>query len=141
MQVDKKIESALPHRPPMLLVDRVVEESDNEILCEKTFQADEYFFQGHYPDHPICPGVILCECGVQAGAILLADKVDSTGAVPVLTKLENVRFKRVVRPGETIQMSVKIDDQVSNAFYLTANVKCEGKTAARFSFVCTTATV
>ena len=81
----------------------------------------------------------MCECGVQAGAILLAGKVDQAESVPVLTKLENVRFKRMVSPGETIEMSVHLDDQVSTAFYLTAKVTCDGQTAARFSFVCTVA--
>ena len=81
----------------------------------------------------------MCECGVQAGAILLADLVDSDNVVPVLTKLENVRFKHMVRPGDTIQMHVSLDDQLSGAFYLSAQVKCDGKTAARFSFVCSTA--
>lgn len=133
------IESVLPHRKPMLLVDEVISQSDSDIVCTKTFQADEYFFQGHYPGQPICPGVILCECGVQAGAILLAGKVDQADAVPVLTKLENVRFKRMVEPGETIEMSVRLDDQVSTAFYLTAKVTCAGAMAARFSFVCTLA--
>lgn len=124
----------------MLLVDEVLEKSENDIVCKKTFHADEYFFQGHYPDHPICPGVILCECGVQAGAILLSDKVDANdNKVPVLTKLENVRFKRMVTPGESIEMKVHLDDQVSTAFYLTAKVTCQGETAARFSFVCTLA--
>ena len=123
----------------MLLVDRIVEQTEQNIVCEKTFQADEYFFQGHYPDYPICPGVILCECGVQAGAILLANLIESDNMVPVLTKLESVRFKHIVRPGDTIQMHVKLDEQLSNAFYLTAQVKCDGKTAARFSFVCSTA--
>ena len=133
------IQSLLPHRHPMLLVDEVISQSDSDIHCKKTFHADEYFFQGHYPDHPICPGVILCECGVQAGAILLAGKVDQTDSVPVLTKLENVRFRRMVAPGETIEMKVRLDDQVSNAFYLTAKVTCSEETAARFSFVCTVA--
>ena len=135
----EQIEALLPHRKPMLLVDEVVSQSEVDILCKKTFSSDEYFFQGHYPEQPICPGVILCECGVQSGAILLAGKVDQTDSVPVLTKLENVRFKRMVAPGDTIEMQVKLDDKVSNAFYMTAKITCDGSLAARFSFVCTLA--
>lgn len=123
----------------MLLVDRVIRQSEVDIVCSKTFHAEEYFFQGHYPGHPICPGVILCECGVQAGAILLSSKVDQTNSVPVLTKLDNVRFKKMVYPGETIEMSVHLDERISAAYYLTAKITCEGQTAARFSFVCTVA--
>lgn len=132
-----QIQQAIPHRSPMLLVDRIVEQTEDSIVCEKSFRADEYFFQGHYPDFPICPGIILCECGAQAGAVLLSSLMDADGGVPVLTKMDSVRFKRMVRPGETIQMQVKLDDRVSNAFYLTAKIVCEGKMAARFSFVCT----
>ena len=123
----------------MLLVDQIVEQSENSIVCEKTFREDEYFFQGHYPDYPICPGIILCECGVQAGAILLAAMIESNDQVPVLTKLEKVRFKQIVRPGDTIKMFVKFEEKLSNAFYMSAQIKCGEKTAARFSFVCSTA--
>lgn len=132
-----KIRSSIPHRPPMLLVDRIVEQTDSKIICEKTFSEDEYFFQGHYPNFPLVPGVILCECGAQAGAILLSDHVsDDNEGVPVLTRLNDVRFRRMVRPGETIQMEATIDEHVSNAFFLSAKVTCEGKVAVRFSFAC-----
>ena len=130
---------ALPHRPPMLLVDEIVSRDESSIVCRKTFHADEFFFQGHYPGSPITPGVILCEAAAQAGALLLAAKLAGQDGVPVLTKLDNVRFKQMVRPGQTIETHCRLDDQVSNAYYLTAQVKCEGKTAVRFSFVCTLA--
>ena len=64
-----EITAAIPHRPPMLLVDEVVELTEQRIVARKTFRAGEYFFQGHYPGKPIVPGVILCECGMQAGAM------------------------------------------------------------------------
>ena len=67
-----EVETAIPHRPPMLLVDEVVRQSEDSITCRKTFSADEFFFQGHYPGHPLVPGVILCESAMQAGAILLS---------------------------------------------------------------------
>lgn len=131
-----KIHAAIPHRSPMLLVDEIVSQDDRSIVCRKTFHADEFFFQGHYPDHPITPGVILCESAVQSGAILLADRISADGGVPVLTRMTDVKFKNMVHPGDTIEMHVKIDDVVSNAFYMTAQVKCGGKLAARLSFTC-----
>ena len=141
MNVDQKskreeIESRIPHRPPMLLIDEIVEEMEDSITCRKTFRPDEFFVQGHYPDFPIVPGVILTECGAQTGAVLLSKKVTGTEGVPVLTKLESVRFKNMIRPGQTIEINVQLDDQVSSAFYLTARISCEGKMAVRFSFVC-----
>lgn len=123
----------------MLLVDEIVAQEDSTIVCRKTFSPDEFFFQGHYPDQPIAPGVILCECAVQSGAILLARQMAESTGVPVLTRMSDVKFKHIVRPGDTIEMHVTLDDQVSKAFYLTGQVKCNGKTAARLSFVCTMA--
>ena len=135
----EKIYAAIPHRPPMLLVDEIVDLDDSSIVCRKTFRADEYFFQGHYPGHPLTPGVILCESAVQSGAILLAQIVSTGNGVPVLTRLGDVKFKKMVHPGDMIENHVKLDEVVSKAYYLTAQVKCDGRLAARLSFTCTVA--
>lgn len=135
----EKIMAAIPHRKPMLLVDEIVEQSDDSIVCKKTFNADEFFFQGHYPDFPLVPGVILCECAAQAGAILLSSKVEGEGGVPVLTRMNDVRFKKMVRPGDTIQSEVQIDEIVSNAFFLSAKITCDGQLSVRFKFACSIA--
>lgn len=135
----EKIHAAIPHRAPMLLVDEIVEKSDSHIVCKKEFRADEFFVQGHYPGHPLVPGVILCECGAQSGAILLSGIMSAGNGVPVLTRLSDVKFKNMVHPGDVVEIHVKLDDQVSSAYYLTAQLKCNGKTAARLSFVCTVA--
>ena len=120
------IHAAIPHRAPMLLVDEIVSEEEDSIVCRKSFRADEFFFQGHYPGQPIVPGVILCEATVQSGAVLLSSKMKEQSGVPVLTRMSDVKFKNMVRPGDTIEMSVKIDDIVSTAFYLTGVAKVEG---------------
>ena len=133
------IQAAIPHRPPMLLVDEIVEQAENKIVCSKTFRADEYFFQGHYPRFPIVPGVILCECAMQAGAILLTQFVQAGAGVPVATRLNDVKFKKMIRPGDTIQIEVTLNERVSEAFFLSAKVTCEGKLAVRFDFACTMA--
>lgn len=130
---------AIPHRQAMLLVDKVIEKDSEKIVCEKTFREDEFFFQGHYPGFAITPGVILCECAVQAGAVLLSEKTADSSGVPVLTRMSDVRFKRMVRPGETITSEITIDEVLANAFYCSAKVTCEGKLAARFTFACTIA--
>ena len=123
----------------MLLVDRVVSIGEKEIVCEKTFREDEHFFDGHYPGNTIVPGVILCECAAQTGAILIGSLLKDTNGTPVLTRMDDIRFKRIVKPGETIEINVQLDDVVSTAYYLTAKVKCEGKLATRLSFACTLA--
>ncbi len=135
------IQAAIPHRPPMLLVDEIVQQSEDRIVCRKTFQADEFFFQGHYPGNPIVPGVILCESAMQAGGILLSKMMQDGKGVPVATRLNDVKLKKMIKPGDTIQMDVTLTERLANAFFLTAKVTCDGKLAVRFDFACTMAEV
>lgn len=136
----EKIHAAIPHRPPMLLLDEIVSQDDHTIVCKKTFQPEEFFFQGHYPDQPIVPGVILCECGAQAGAVLLSGMMSVTeGQVPVLTRMNDVKFKKMVSPGETVEITVKLDEVVSSAYFMTAQIRVAGKMAARLSLACSMA--
>ncbi len=134
-----QIEALIPHRSPMLLVDEIVEQSENTIHCRKTFDEHEFFVQGHFPGYPLVPGVILCECALQAGAILLAGKTTSSNAVPVATRLDNVKFKQMVRPGDSIEIHVTLQDAVSTAFFLNGKISSNGKLAARLDFACTLA--
>ena len=137
----KQIIELLPHREPMLLVDEIISITDDQITCSKEFRADEYFFQGHYPEHPIVPGVILCEAAMQAGAALLSAKLanDAAPGVPVATRINDVRFKKIISPGDRIEIHVTLDDQVSSAFFMTARVTLDGKMVVRFTFACTVA--
>ncbi len=137
----EQIHAAIPHRPPMLLVDEIVERTENRIVCRKSFRDDEFFFQGHYPGFPLVPGVILCESAMQAGAILLAAFVAEGKGVPVATRLNDVKFKKMVRPGDTIEMDVTLDERVGDAFFLTAKVTVGGKPSVRFQFACAMAAV
>lgn len=133
---------AIPHRDPFLLVDDIVEQDESRIVCTKTFTGNEYFFAGHYPGFPIVPGVLLCEAAMQAGAILLARHFDSLdGRVPVATRMNDVRFKRMVRPGDTLRIEVSLTERLANAFFLTAKVTVDGASAVRFEFACTAAAV
>jgi 3-hydroxyacyl-[acyl-carrier-protein] dehydratase len=131
-----EILSAIPHRPPMLLVDEILHRSEDRIRCRKTFREDEFFLQGHYPGFPLIPGVILCESAMQAGAILLSQFIAEGGGVPVATRMNEVKFKNMVRPGETIEMEVELSERLANAFFLKAKVTKEGKLAASFEFAC-----
>jgi 3-hydroxyacyl-[acyl-carrier-protein] dehydratase len=135
-----EIHEAIPHRHPFLLVDEIVQRDEARIVCRKTFRGDEYFYQGHYPNYPLTPGVLLCESAMQAGAILLSRLIDPEhNGVPVATRMNDVRFKRMVRPGETIDIEVTLVERLSDAFFLKAKVACQGKVAVRFEFACTMA--
>jgi 3-hydroxyacyl-[acyl-carrier-protein] dehydratase len=134
------IKAAIPHREPFLLIDEIVEQSDNRIVCRKRFTGDEFWYRGHYPDFPITPGVILCEAAMQAGAVLLSKLVaESPDAVPVATRANNVQFKQMVRPGDTIELEVELTERVAKAFFMKARVTVAGKVACRFDFACTLA--
>jgi len=130
---------AIPHRPPFLLLDEIVEHSESRIVCRKTFSGAEEFYQGHYPGYPLTPGVILCEAAMQAGAVLLSQFVEGSGGVPVATRMNDVRFKKMVRPGDTIELEVELKERLANAFFLAAKVTCAGQVAVRFEFACTMA--
>ena len=136
MNQQEAIHQAIPHRSPMLLLDRIVEQQDAKITCEKSFADTDFFVQGHYPDFPLVPGVILCECAMQAGAVLLASHTDGDQGVPVVTRMSDVKFKRMVRPGETITIEAALNERMGNAFFMTGKVTCEGKLAARLDFAC-----
>jgi 3-hydroxyacyl-[acyl-carrier-protein] dehydratase len=134
-----EIEAAIPHRPPMLLLDEIVERSDDRIVCKKTFREDEYFFQGHYPGFAIVPGVILCEAAMQAGAVLLSRIGVAERGVPVAARLNDVKFKKMIRPGDTIDVETTLTERLQDAFYLSAKVTCGGKTAVTLNFAVTAA--
>lgn len=134
-----EIEALIPHRQPMLLVDEVLEQSENRIVSTRRFSGEEFFLQGHFPNFPLVPGVILCECALQTGAILLASKTPQDGSVPVATRLDGVKFKQMVRPGDSIRIEVSLNEAVSNAYFMTGKITVDGKLAARLDFACSVA--
>jgi 3-hydroxyacyl-[acyl-carrier-protein] dehydratase len=132
------IKAAIPHREPFLLIDAIVEQQEDRIVCRKTFTGDEFWYRGHYPEHPITPGVLLCEAAMQAGAVLLSKCMDGKpGMIPVATRANNVQFKRMVLPGETILLEVELVERVATAFFLKARGTVDGKVAIRLEFACT----
>jgi 3-hydroxyacyl-[acyl-carrier-protein] dehydratase len=133
----EKILAAIPHRPPFLLVDEIIEQTDSKIVGTKLFTGEEDFFKGHYPEFPLVPGVLLCEAAMQCGAVLLSQFViGENKKVPVATRMNDIRFKRMVRPGETIRMEVDLVERLADAFFLKAKVTVDKQVAIRFEFAC-----
>jgi 3-hydroxyacyl-[acyl-carrier-protein] dehydratase len=131
------IKAAIPHREPFLLLDEIVEQGDAKIVCRKRFTGEEFWYAGHYPEFPLTPGVILCEAAMQAGAVLLAKIAPPTpGSVPVATRANNIKFRNMVRPGDTIEITVELVERMADAFFLNAKVTVEGKTAVTLDFAC-----
>lgn len=100
----------LPHRYPILLVDRILEmEEGKSIKGLKNVSFNEPFFQGHYPGQPIMPGVLILEAMAQAGAILLLSTEQFKGKIPLIGAIDNVKFKRPVVPGDQLISDLKLE--------------------------------
>ncbi|WP_035216420.1 3-hydroxyacyl-ACP dehydratase FabZ family protein [Desulfobulbus elongatus] len=138
---DPFILDRIPHRPPFLWLDRVLEISGGTIRAETTVRRDLPLFQGHYPDYPLMPGVLLCEAVFQAGALLIGElmrgeEVVPGSGVPVLTRIMGAKFKREVRPGDTLDISATLVERLGPAWLLKGSVRVGGKTAVQVEFAC-----
>ena len=135
-----RILQALPHRYPLLLVDRVSELVKGErITAIKGVTMNEQFFQGHFPGRPIMPGVLLCEACFQAGAIYLAKQIEKEGrsladVTPVLSRISDARFKQMVKPGDDVTIEVTMKEKVSKFFFMQGKVLKNGKPALTIGF-------
>jgi 3-hydroxyacyl-[acyl-carrier-protein] dehydratase len=132
--------NAIPHRPPFLFVDRIVESGPTKIRTTRRLDANEQFFAGHYPGYPIMPGVLICESIFQTGAILLSRISGGmeTG-IPVLTRINNAKFKTIVRPGNTLDIEAELVEKVANAYFMKGKASVGGKTSVTVEFVVTLA--
>ncbi len=99
----EEIKEILPHREPMLLVDEVHTNEDGTVMGSYTVRGDEFFLQGHFPDNPIVPGVMLCEMAAQCSCLLMADKVK--GKTTLYAGMNNVKFKNPVRIGDKVEFT------------------------------------
>lgn len=136
----QQIEEFIPHREPFLWLDEVVSLEETRIHARKQIPEDLDVFRGHYPDFPVLPGVLQCEAAFQAGAVLIARRIESAeGQVPVVTRLNNVQFRRMVRPGETLDVEAELTETLANAFFLKGKVSVNGQVSVRLEFACTAA--
>lgn len=134
------IQQQIPHREPFLWLDEVLELDRERIVAQKLVSADLDVFRGHYPNFPVLPGVLQCEAAFQAGAVLIAQSIETgSDQVPVVTRLNNVQFRRMVRPGETLTIEVELVEQLANAFFMKGKVSVDGKVTVRLEFACSAA--
>ncbi len=130
---------SIPHRPPFRFVDQIEEVSQDRIRVVCLADRDADFFRGHYPNEPIMPGVLICECCFQAGALLMVHRGGgsfSSDSMPVVTRIQDARFKRMVKPGDQMDIEVTLDDFVDTAFYMTGRVTVNKQLVVRVGFVC-----
>ena len=129
----------IPHRPPFLFLDRIDEVRADGATCTRTFRADEPFYAGHYPGNPITPGVLLCESVFQAAAVYLTKKLQSDGGAPagktpVLCRIEEAKFKGMVKPGDTVSIEVKHVETLQQFHFMTGTVRRDGKAVLTIRF-------
>lgn len=131
----KAIVKILPHRYPFLLVDRVLELNREKgyILAQKNVSVNEEFFQGHFPDTPLMPGVLILEALAQAGAVYVHYS-DSKGKLAVLMGIKHAKFRHPVRPGDILLLRCTEQHISSKAGRLTAEATVDGKLAAEAEF-------
>ena len=104
----RRIMEILPHRPPFLMVDRVTRMDGNQIVGVKNVSISEAYFQGHFPGHPIMPGVLQLEAIAQVAGILMLKRVESAGQLAYFMSAENVKWRKPVQPGDTLVIEVEM---------------------------------
>ena len=124
----EELKNFLPHREPMLLVDDVTMEGDTSVGHYRV-RGDEYFLQGHFPDYPVVPGVILCEIMGQCSAPLMLDELP--GRLTFYAGMDKVRFKNQVRPGDEITVRGRITSRRGLTFFVDAEATVDGKLCVR----------
>ena len=104
----KEIMEIIPHRYPILLIDKVIKIEENKITAIKNVTANEYYFQGHFPAEPVMPGVLIIESLAQAGAVALLSKDEFKGKIAYFAGINNAKFRRKVVPGDTLRLEVEL---------------------------------
>ncbi|HON58178.1 MAG TPA: 3-hydroxyacyl-ACP dehydratase FabZ family protein [Smithella sp.] len=128
----KEILDTIPQRPPFLFVDKIIRREDNTITAQRTLREDEYFFQGHFPGYPIMPGVLLCEACFQTGAILMG--ADNQKGLGVVTRIKEAKFKHFAFPGDTLTITVTLDEKLANGYYMHGSIHVGDKLILKIVF-------
>ncbi len=125
----EELKNYLPHREPMLLVDEINIDEEGIGHAKYTIREDEFFCRGHFPGNPIVPGVIQCEIMAQSCAMLIKDEI--VGKTTLYSSIDNVRFKGIVRPGDTCEITCKLNSHRANLFFCEAKLEVNGKLCCR----------
>ncbi|HEV2107223.1 MAG TPA: 3-hydroxyacyl-ACP dehydratase FabZ [Thermomicrobiales bacterium] len=130
------IQRVIPHRYPFLLVDRIIElEPGQGAVGIKNVSMGDGFFQGHFPDYPVMPGVLIVEAIAQVGAIALLSLEEQRGKIAFFAGIDNVRFKRQVKPGDTLRMEVQLGQLRRGIGTGSGTATVDGELACRGEFM------
>jgi len=142
MYTIEDIMKVLPHRYPFLLVDRILEiEEKKRIVGLKNVSINEPFFQGHFPGHPVMPGVLVLEALAQAGGLLTQlslgdDAADKQDKLFYLVKIDNARFSSMVVPGDRLMLEVRLKRMIRNMAMYECSASVDGKQVASADILC-----
>mgnify|MGYP000515666398 CR=1 FL=1 len=136
----KEIREYLPHRYPFLLVDRVVELNPGEsVVAIKNVTVNEPFFNGHFPDHPVMPGVLIVEAMAQAAGILgfkTMDKKPQDGSIYYFVGADKLRFKRPVVPGDQLKLEAVVVSEKRGIWKFDVKATVDGEMASSATILC-----
>jgi 3-hydroxyacyl-[acyl-carrier-protein] dehydratase len=127
-----EIEAILPHRPPFLLIDEVVElEPGRRVVARKHVRDDEFWTAGHFPGRPVMPGVLIVEAMAQTGAVAVLSEEENRGRIAFFAGIDGVRFKRIVEPGDELELECELERIRGPIGRGRATAKVDGKLVAR----------
>lgn len=107
-----EIKKIIPHRYPFLLIDKILDYKEGEFaIGEKAITANEEFFNGHFPNYPVMPGVLILESMAQTGAVAILSKGENKGKIALFAGADKVRFKREVKPGDILRLECELTEQ------------------------------
>lgn len=134
-----EIYRTIPHREPFLFIDRILEVREDGASAERKIREEEPHFRGHYPGNPLMPGVLLCEAVFQTAAVYMIRHFggawEGTGPkTPVLARIQMAKFKRMVRPGDTIHIDTTYKEAMGRFHFMQGKVTVGGKPALTVEF-------
>jgi len=122
----KMIQKILPHRYPFLMVDRIIEVAEKRVVGIKNVTINEPFFQGHFPGHPIMPGVLMLEAMAQVGGVAVLTKPENAGKLAYFLSINNAKFRKPVVPGDTLRIEVDLVKEKMGIIQTRAVAKVDG---------------
>jgi 3-hydroxyacyl-[acyl-carrier-protein] dehydratase len=131
------IRNILPHRYPMLLVDRILELEPDRIVGIKNVTMNEPFFTGHFPDYPVMPGVLIVEAMAQVAGVLVLKEIDNRHEkIVFLAAIENAKFRRPVVPGDQLRIEMKVGKRKASVAKMYGQATVDGVVVAEAEVLC-----